>query len=159
MLAVTLREVTADTVGAVCRLAVKPEQQGNVAPNAVSIAQAYFAPEAWFRAVMRGDELAGFVMLHDGGRTPGHPPGTVPEVELWRFMIDARFQGQGIGRAALQCVVAHLRDTYPRLETLRTSCVPGPASPKPFYEGFGFKATGEWDGGEEVLALVLEGAR
>ena len=66
---VSLREVTADTVRAICKLEVGPEQQGLVAPNAVSIAQAYFEPAAWFRAVYAGDTPVGFAMLYDPTRT------------------------------------------------------------------------------------------
>jgi diamine N-acetyltransferase len=54
---VTLREVTADTVRAICRLQVGPGQEQLVAPNAVSIAQAHFEPKAWFRAVYAGEEV------------------------------------------------------------------------------------------------------
>jgi diamine N-acetyltransferase len=65
---VTLREITADTVVRITRLAVKPEQQGFVAPNAVSLAQALFSPEAWYRAIYVGDAPAGFVMVYDESR-------------------------------------------------------------------------------------------
>ena len=43
---VTLREITRDTVRLVSLLDVGPGQDGLVAPNAFSIAQAYFNPEA-----------------------------------------------------------------------------------------------------------------
>ena len=48
---VTLREVAAETLRAVCTLDVRPEQRNYVAANALSIAQAYFEPKAWFRAI------------------------------------------------------------------------------------------------------------
>ena len=63
---VTLREVTADTVRAVCELAVGPDQDGLVAPNSVSIAQAYFEPKAWFRAIYAGEEPANWFDLRVG---------------------------------------------------------------------------------------------
>ncbi len=62
---VTLREITADTVRAVTDLAVAESQRGFVAPNAVSLAQALFAPAAWYRAIYADEALAGFVMLED----------------------------------------------------------------------------------------------
>lgn len=43
---VTLREITAETVGLVIKLAVADYQTRFVAPNAVSLAQALFAPAA-----------------------------------------------------------------------------------------------------------------
>ena len=48
---VELREITFETVRAICRLEVASSQAGFVAPNAVSIAEAHFAPTAWFRAI------------------------------------------------------------------------------------------------------------
>ena len=62
---VSLREITAQTVGPVMRLSVAESQKGFVATNAVSLAQALFAPEAWYRAIYSGEELVGFVMLED----------------------------------------------------------------------------------------------
>jgi diamine N-acetyltransferase len=148
---VTLREITADTVRAICALKAEPE--GFVAPNALSIAQAYFHRDAWFRAVYAGDEPVGFVMLSDSSLLP-QPPAEL-EVGLWRFMIDARHKRRGHGHAALALVVDHLRRTHPTLRQLVTSCVPGPGTPRPFYESIGFVATGEVDEGEEVLVLQL----
>ena len=150
---VTLREVTADTVVRVCRLAVAPGQTGFVAPNGVSIAQAHFEPAAWFRAICAGDEYVGFAMLNDPTRTPDPEDG--PEIcWLWRYMIDARFQGQGYGAAAMEALIAHVR-TLPGVTTLRLSFVPGEGSPRDFYARFGFRETGVVEGSEVVMDLVL----
>lgn len=62
---ITLREVTAETVNAILRLSVKEHQKQLVASNAVSIAQAHFRPEAWFRAIYADETPVGFVMLYD----------------------------------------------------------------------------------------------
>ena len=56
---VSLREITADTVLPVVRLAVAEDQKSFVATNAVSLAQALFAPEAWYRAIYLGDQPVG----------------------------------------------------------------------------------------------------
>ena len=142
---VTLREITAETVRAICALEVAPEQRGFVAPNAVSIAQAHFEPKAWFRAVYAGDELVGFVMLYEDPEEH--------EYFLWRFMVAAEHQGKGYGQRALDLVVERVR----RLGAteLRTSYVPGEAGPRDFYLRYGFEETGEVDGGEHVIRLEL----
>lgn len=147
---VMLREITAETVIPVIKLGVAEGQKGFVAPNAVSLAQALFAPEAWYRAVYSGDEPCGFVMLADYSLLD--PPRA--EVALWRFMIDQRFQGRGIGRAALSLVIDHLR-AKGLFTQLVTSYVPGPGCPEPFYRGLGFAPNGEIDDGEVVLVLAL----
>jgi diamine N-acetyltransferase len=151
---ITLREIDADTVRAVCDLVAEPA--GYVAPNAVSLAQALFHPEAWYRAVCADDEPVGFVMLEDSSQL--RPPPSELEVGLWRFMIDAKHKGKGYGRAALRLVIDEVRRRHPTLRALFTSCVPGPASPRPFYESLGFVFTGELDDGEEVMVLALEPA-
>ena len=149
---VTLREITADTVIAVVRLSVADDQKGFVATNAVSLAQALFAPEAWYRAIYCGDELAGFVMLED--QSLRSPPPAEPEVGVWRLMIDQKFQRRGVGRAALLQVIEHVRGKG-LFGSMTLSYVPGPGCPEPFYLGLGFCHTGRMDGKEVVLALPL----
>lgn len=144
---VTLREITKDTVRSVCQLQVAPEQAGFVAPNAISIAQAYFEQDiAWFRAIYADETPVGFVMLEDD---PANE-----EYTLWRFMIDARYQGAGFGRRALELLIAHVK-TRPGAQALFTSCVPGNGSPCPFYEKMGFVYMGDEDDGELVMRLDL----
>ena len=151
---VSLREITADTVRSVVDLKVRPDQSDFVATNAISLAQALFSPEAWYRAIYCGDELAGFVMVYDESLRP-EPP-TTPEIGLWRFMIDERFQGRGIGAAALELVIAHVRSKG-RYTAFETSYMPGEGCPEPFYRKLGFEPTGRVDGREIVLSLPLTG--
>ena len=150
--AVTLREITADTVRDVTRLSVADSQLGFVAPNAVSLAQALFSDCAWYRAIYSGEELAGFVMIADD--TLRKSPPEKPEVGVWRLMIDHKFQGRGIGRAAMQEVIEHVRRKGV-FEHLDVSYVPGPGCPEPFYLDLGFRHTGLEDDGEIVLRLPL----
>ena len=105
--AVTLREITAQTVRQVVRLSVAENQKNYVAANGMSLSQALFAPEAWYRAIYMGDEPVGFVMLADESQLS--PPPAQPKIGVWRFMVDEKFQGRGIGRAALVQVIAHAR--------------------------------------------------
>jgi diamine N-acetyltransferase len=150
---VLLREITADTVRQICALAVAPAQARLVAPNALSIAQAYFEPAAWFRAIHLGEDPAGFLMLYDPTRTatPEDGPGVC---WIWRLMIDARRQRQGLGTAAVELAITHVR-TLAGVTTLRVSCHEGPDSPRAFYERFGFHATGQQIEDETVLELAL----
>lgn len=145
--AVTLREVTAETVRTICELETTQAQRQFVAPNAVSIAQAHFAPEAWFRGIYADDTPVGFVMLSDKPE--------IAEYFLWRYMIDRRWQRMGFGRRALALLIEHVR-TRPGAKALLTSAVPGQGSPQPFYEKLGFVPTGDVEDGEVVLRLALE---
>ncbi len=144
---VTLREVTKETVRTICNLKVAPQQAQFVAPNAVSIAQAYFELDAaWFRAIYADETPVGFLMLDDDPANEAYI--------LWRFMIDTRFQGYGFGRRALDLLIEHVK-TRPGAKALFTSCVPGDGSPCPFYEKIGFVYTGDVDDGELVMRLDL----
>jgi diamine N-acetyltransferase len=143
---VTLREITAETVRIICDLSVRDDQRKFVAPNAVSIAQAYFSEHAWFRAVYAGDTPVGFVMLEDQPQKP--------EYYLWRFMIDQRFQGRGLGRRAIALLVPYVM-TRPNATELLTSVVQAEGGPQGFYEKLGFRLTGEYEEGEALMKLVL----
>ena len=150
---VTLREITADTVLPVVRLAVKPEQQGFVAPNSISLSQALFSKEAWYRAIYADEVPAGFVMVYDESLRDVPPEN--PQIGVWRFMIDAAFQGKGIGREALGLVIEHARAKR-RFRVMELSYVPGEGCPEPFYLSMGFRHTGRMDGKEVVLEIPLD---
>lgn len=143
---VSLREITAETVRAICDLEPHEAQSGFVAPNAVSIAQAHFNPAAVFRAVFADEEPVGFIMW----RPEEH--GT--SCFLWRFMIDGRHQGKGYGREAIALWLKGLPALGYTLA--RLSYVHGAAGPHGFYLAQGFKDTGEQSAnGEKLMELVL----
>ena len=149
---ISLREITADTVHQITSLSVSPEQQRFVASNAISLAQALFSPDAWYRAIYAGESPAGFVMLYDESMRASPP--LHPQVALWRFMVDSQFQRRGVGTTALDQVIAHVRSKG-LFSSLLVSYVPAPGCPEQFYLRAGFKHTGKVDGGEIVLELPL----
>lgn len=143
---VTLREITADNVRAICALETKEEQRRFVAPNAVSIAQAHFEPSAQFLAIHAGETPVGFVMWR--------PEDEENPCFLWRLMIDRRHQARGYGRAALALLIESLRAEG--VKRMLTSYVDGDGSPRKFYVALGFKETGErFSNGERVMDLAL----
>jgi diamine N-acetyltransferase len=143
---ISLREVTAETVRIICRLEVSEEQKKFVAPNAVSIAEAYFEPKAWFRAIYADETPVGFLMLYDD------PDG--PEYFLWRYMIDARYQELGFGKRAMDLLVEYVR-SRPGARELALSCHPGQDGPEPFYRHYGFRLTGRMLGNEAEMRIEL----
>ena len=147
---IRLADVTRDTVAAVCRLDAGDGGK-QVAPNAVSIAQAHFQGEAWFRAVYDDELLVGFVMLYDP--TLVDSPGE-PDFFLWRLMIDRSHQGKGHGRAAVEALVEHVR-TRPGAQRLLVSHVKSADRLSRFYQSLGFRYTGVEDDGELVMERTL----
>ncbi len=143
---ITLQEVTEKTVWPIMKLQVAEDQRMFVAPNANSIAEAYFSNEAWFRAIYAGDEPVGFLMLYADEKKP--------EYFLWRLMIAADHQGKGYGYKAMELLIDHVR-TLPGANELLTSYVPGEGDPSRFYYKLGFVETGEVEDNENVLRLDL----
>ncbi|MEU1596976.1 GNAT family N-acetyltransferase [Streptomyces sp. NPDC005708] len=148
---VHLREITDDNRDAVCALHVRHDQKQFVASVSKSLKEAAKKPKAnpWYRAVYSGDEPVGFVML--SWKPPSGP--YKGRHFLWRLLVDKRHQGRGIGREALQQVVALVREDG--ATELLTSYEPGEGEPWPFYRKFGFEPTGEIDDDEIVLRLTF----
>lgn len=145
---IRLEPVTAETYEAVLRLRVGEDQRNFVAPNVRSLADAWAYPSSRPLALLSGDALVGFALLHP---TEDDPDG----VTLVRFMIDHRFQRRGLGRLAVRALIARAAaDGYSRL---RLTVVPGNAAARALYEACGFRATGELDDGEEVMIRPLDG--
>ena len=145
---VSLREITADTVGKIIKLSetLSDEQQKMVAPNSVSIAQAHFSENAWFRAIYANETPVGFVMLYDNPNKH--------EYFLWRLMIAEPHQKKGFGERAIGLLVDHVR-TRPKARSLGASYVPMNGGPEGFYKKLGFEPTGEVEHGEVVVRLPL----
>ena len=141
---VTLQAVTGDNLDHIIELRVADNQQHLVAPNERSLAEAAVTTDVMFRAIYAGDEPVGFLMVS-----------TRPErFYLWRFMIDAKHQGKGYGKAAMELLIEQVGQETDVTE-LYLSYVPGEGSPEHFYKARGFTDTGEVHGGENEAVLVL----
>jgi diamine N-acetyltransferase len=143
---VELREITNETVRAICDLKVADEQREFVAPNAVSIAEAHFAPMHWMRAIYADEEPAGFVLTYEDPKE-----GTY---YVWRFMVDERYQRRGAGRRAMQLLLERWRALGASAATL--SVVPANPGAIALYESMGFRLTGEEHHGELVMRLEFD---
>lgn len=154
---VSLRDITDANRDAIIAFSVQPHQDGLVAPNSRSLAQASEHPEAWARAVYADETPVGFAMLEDWSLAQGVPPELYhgePFVGLWRLMIDARYQGQGFGKRAMELLIAHAA-TRPKVTNMVLSYVPKKGNPEGFYKKFGFERTGEDVEGEVVMIRAL----
>ena len=147
---VTLKEVTRQSLRAVCKLDAG-DGGTQVAPNAVSIAEASFYDESWFRAIYDDDVLVGFLMLYDP--TLAEKP-EEPDFFLWRLMIDKSHQGKGLGHAAVRLLIDHVR-TRPGAKRLLVSHVNTADKLGRFYRALGFIYTGKEEEREKVMALEL----
>jgi diamine N-acetyltransferase len=143
---VSLREVNDDNVGAVIDLSVTASQENFVAPNVKSLAQAFATTNVWVRAIYAGSQPVGFVMLSDDSSQPRY--------YLWRYMIDARYQGMGFGARALELVHDYVR-SRPGGDRIYLSYVPADGGPEDFYKSLGYVDTGKVHGGEVEAVCEL----
>lgn len=112
---ITLQPITADNWIECINLKPTEEQQriGFVSPNQLSLAQAY-AERWWQPYVLYADDvMVGFVLY--GCWPPSGVPVHHTDVEagvhfILRFMIDARYQGRGYGRAGMAAVIAQIKN-------------------------------------------------
>ena len=143
---IDFREITEENFSAILDMKQPPEQHF-VAPNAVSLAQAWLYPkEAQPYAVYDGGALVGFVMLDwdEEERSLG----------LWRLMIAVEQQGKGSGQAAVSHVIALAR-ACGKFDSVNVDYAPGNVVAEQIYQKLGFAPTGEIENGGIVLLLLL----
>ena len=140
---IQLCPITPDTYQACVDLTVAPGQRDFVAPNLKSLAQAYVWPGSVARLVRDGDDIVGFVLF-----MPADPPATGQAIV--RFMIDHRYQGRGLGRAALAAAIEWCRRERDAPEVW-LSVVPENDRARRLYRSAGFVETGDLREGEVVM--------
>ncbi|MEH6943243.1 GNAT family N-acetyltransferase [Bacillus sp. JJ722] len=148
---VHFRRINATNVLEICNLSntLSKVQRDMVADNAISIAQASFSENAWFRSIYAGDHAIGFIMLH---QSSNYDDGIdVHGIYLWRFMIAGPYQGKGYGKQAIELLIKHLKGHG--INEMVTSCEVGEGSPIDFYKQLGFTPNGETFEGETGLVL------
>ncbi|PHV13036.1 GNAT family N-acetyltransferase [Chitinimonas sp. BJB300] len=148
-MSLTLKPITRENFDAVIDLQLLDHQAHYLASNAYSIAQASFFPHYKTRAIYAAGELVGFLMYVS--RKEEGSPG---EYGIWRFMIDARHQGKGYGRRALQLAIDEIQSNIDA-ERISTCYFPENPIAKDFYGSFGFVETGIDEDGEMNAEIRL----
>ena len=137
---------------AVLKLQVAAGQRHLVAPPDRSLAQVAYEPRGRALAMFDGDTVVGMMLLYDARQDDDKPAN---QLYVWRLMVDARFQGRGYGRLAMQWVVDEARRGG--YAEVGLSHVDRPGHAGGFYEKLGFAYTGEVDEGERKMIFKLEG--
>ncbi len=151
MVKVTLKDITCKNLKACLALEVAHSQRKFVAPNAVSLAEAYvhrqtMHPFAVYDGSDVNPQMVGF-MMYEISDSVGF---------ITRIMIDERFQRRGFGKAAVQTVIRKLQSN-PDVETISTSHLKHNERAALFFEALGFRDwSPDWASdmpNERVLAL------
>lgn len=158
-----LEKINHENLGGILALEVRGEQKSFVADNEQSLAEAQTAISANGHAfpfgVFDGQTPVGFVMIGYGTDDEWTDP---PEIaknnyNIWRLMIDKRYQGKGYGKGALKLALDFIR-TFPcgRAQYCWLSYSPENTAAKKLYCSFGFNETDRFDKGEVVAVLKLQ---
>jgi diamine N-acetyltransferase len=144
---ITLRPLDDSNRADVEALRTAPAQEQFVSSVVDSLQEAIEEPggHAIYWAIYADETPVGFVMISDEVDGPEY----IPQF-LWKLLIDARYQRQGFGTAALDLIVEYFR-SRPGVRVLSTSAGQGEGSPIGFYERYGFEQTGDIVFNNEVL--------
>jgi len=154
--------ITLENAPAIMALQVSPAQCTFVAPNSRSLEEAEACNRAGGYAlslgIYDGETPVGFVMIGFGVDEDWENPPAIAHgnYNLWRLMIDQRYQRKGYGRQALQLALDYIR-TFPcgPAQYCWLSYEPENLVAKRLYESFGFTETGEKDEDEIIAVLKL----
>ena len=160
---IRLEEINGNNFRELLALRVSDAQKSFVAPNDISIIEAYIAITHHGRAFPFGiyeDETpVGFCMIGYGADDDWEDAPAVAgeNYNLWRFMIDERYQGKGYGMAAMKRILEFIAgEPCGPAEYCWLSYEPENTTAKALYASFGFRETGEWDGDEVIAVLPLK---
>ncbi|WP_086929285.1 GNAT family N-acetyltransferase [Agarilytica rhodophyticola] len=141
---ITLQEVTKANYENVCDLDVSEHQQDYVACNMWSLVESMFNQNHTTRAIYRDETPVGFFMWVREDTN---------KVSIWRFMVDSKYQGQGIGRAALQIALEEIK-AVENIQQIEICYNPNNPVAKDFYGSFGFIEIGMDEDNEDMLAVI-----
>jgi len=162
---IELRKITHDNWTKVAGLKLAEGQENFVAPNLYSLAEAYVDttnnddPPMPF-AIYSNDELVGFAMMEfcelDEDEMLYEKYGDKSTYNFFRFMIDERHQGRGLGREAMVKILEFLK-TFPqgKADSISLSYEPTNETARKLYSSLGFAETGHLMDGEMVARLGL----
>lgn len=157
---IEFRKITDDNFRQCIELHPGKENESFVDSNSIGLAEAFVAidndtcsPMPF--AIYKDDQMVGFIQL---AYYRANQDEMLEEVyDIWRFMIDEKYQGKGYGKAALRKAIEYVK-TYPKgfANKLYLSYVPGNKAAESIYKRVGFVKTGEVSDGEIVMVYDLK---
>jgi len=157
-----LEKVNGKNVWELLELRVSDAQMDFVAENRDSVVEAYVAVtgngHAFPFGIYDGDTPVGFLMIgfDKDDYWDDAPEIAVGNYNLWRLMIDERYQGRGYGKQAVALALEFIK-TFPcgGAKCCWLSYEPENGAARRLYGSFGFTETGEMDGEELIAVLPL----
>ena len=155
-----LKKINRNNVEHILKLEVFDNQKSFVATNNSSIIEAYIAitenNHVFTFGIYKDDTPIGFLMIgfDVNSDDEGAPRIAKGNYNIWRLMIDKKFQGKGYGKKAMDLALEFV-NTFPcgtaKYCWLSYECDNEVA--RQLYESVGFVETDEKDG-EEIVAII-----
>lgn len=157
-----LKEINRNNIGEILKLEVFDNQKSFVATNNSSIIEAYIAitenNHVFTFGIYKDETPIGFLMIgYDvNSDDEGAPKIAKGNYNIWRLMIDKKFQGKGFGKKAMNLALGFI-NTFPcgTAEYCWLSYESDNDVARQLYKSAGFVETGEKDGDEIVAIMKL----
>lgn len=155
-----LRKINRNNVGEILKLEVFDNQKSFVATNNSSIIEAYIAitenNDVFTFGIYKEDKPIGFLMIgfDVNSDDEGAPRIANGNYNMWRLMIDKKFQGKGYGKKAMDLALEFV-NTSPcgTAKYCWLSYESDNNVARQLYKSVGFVETEEKDG-EEIVAIM-----
>ncbi|MBY7136986.1 N-acetyltransferase [Bacillus toyonensis] len=145
--AVKLVELNAENWYECCKLKLSDGQAEYIEPNVISIAQSKFEPTLKPYAIYCEEEVVGFLMFNS----------EMEELDgywLYRIMIDKKFQGNGIGKAATNLMIEEM-SKLPNAKKIIVGYHPENKGAHYLYSSLGFVDNGDRFGKEMAVIRYI----
>ena len=155
-----LKKINRSNIGKILKLEVFDNQKSFVATNNSSILEAYIAisenNHVFTFGIYKDDTPIGFLMIgfDVNSDDEGAPKIAKGNYNIWRFMIDKKFQGKGFGKKAMDLALEFVK-TFPcgTAKYCWLSYESDNDIARQLYQSVGFVETDEKDG-EEIVAIL-----
>lgn len=140
---VKIVELNAENWYECCVLEVSNDQKEYIEPNAVSIAQSKFEPTLKPYAIYAEEKVVGFLMFNT----------VLEELDgywVYRIMVDKKFQGMGIGKAATKLMISEM-EKLPNVKKIIVGYHPENLGAHHLYSSLGFIDKGDRFGKEMAV--------
>lgn len=130
-------------------LKLKPGQESFVSHPIRSLAQAYvYNNQCTPFAICRGGVVVGYVMvIYDYDDET---------YNIWHLMIDEKYQGEGCGTEAVKLCIDYIKSKpFGKSNDVILTCNTENSQAIHVYKKLGFIDTGEFDGDEIIMKLVI----
>ncbi len=142
---IVLIPITVQNWETAASLEVDDQQRDFIRSNAWSIAESLYHPELKPFGIYRGGTMVGFLMYGSAAQDGS--------AWLFRIMIDRKYQGQGLGKEALERAIRRMRDEG--YTEVNIGWDPENEVAERLYLSHGFEPTGMAEWGEKTARLVL----